>query len=58
MIVNHQVIKDISIVDTYKELDKISIHKKHYVLYVIKIKTDYFDYTVAKRYSEFQKLYE
>ncbi|CAD8159942.1 unnamed protein product [Paramecium pentaurelia] len=58
MIVNHNIIKDISIIETYKEVDKISIHKKHYVNYVIKIKTDYFDYTVAKRYSEFEKLYE
>ncbi|CAD8067944.1 unnamed protein product [Paramecium primaurelia] len=58
MIVNHNVIKDISIVDTYKEIDNISMHKKHFVNYVIKIKTDYFDYTIAKRYSEFEKLYD
>lgn len=58
MIVNHNLIKDVSIIDTYKEDDKISMHKKHYVKYVIKIKTDYFDYTIDKRYSEFEKLYD
>ncbi|CAD8074468.1 unnamed protein product [Paramecium sonneborni] len=58
MIVNHNVIKDISIIDTYKEVDNISMHKKHFVNYVIKIKTDYFDYTIAKRYSEFEKLHD
>lgn len=58
MIVNHNVIKEIQIIDTYKEVDNISMHKKHFVKYVIKIKTDYFDYTIDKRYSEFEKLYD
>lgn len=57
MIVNHKLIRDISIIETFKEKDTVSMHKKHIVNYVIKIKTDYFDYTIPKRYSEFEKMY-
>jgi hypothetical protein len=52
------MVKGIKIVEIYKEDDHESIFKNHIVNYVIEIKTDYFDYTIPKRYSEFEKLYE
>ncbi|CAK75422.1 unnamed protein product (macronuclear) [Paramecium tetraurelia] len=58
LIVDQQMIKAIEIIETFKEEDHGSIYKKHIVNYVIQIKTDYFDYTIPKRYSEFEKLHE
>ncbi|CAD8152427.1 unnamed protein product [Paramecium pentaurelia] len=58
LIVDQQMIKQIEIVEIFKEEDHESIYKKHIVNYVIQIKTDYFDYTIPKRYSEFEKLHE
>ncbi|CAD8063378.1 unnamed protein product [Paramecium sonneborni] len=58
LIVDQQMIKQIEIIEIFKEEDHESIYKKHIVNYVIQIKTDYFDYTIPKRYSEFEKLHE
>ncbi|CAD8064158.1 unnamed protein product [Paramecium sonneborni] len=58
LIVNHHMIKEIGIIKIYKEEDRTSILKNHIVNYVIQIKTDYTDYTIPKRYSEFEKLYD
>ncbi|CAD8051047.1 unnamed protein product [Paramecium primaurelia] len=58
LIVNNHMIKDIGIIKIFKEEDRESIFKNHIVNYVIQIRTDYFDYTIPKRYSEFEKLYE
>lgn len=58
MILTHNVIKSIHIINTIKEKDTKSLTKKHIVNYVIEIKTDYFDYQINKRYKEFASLYE
>ncbi|CAD8142337.1 unnamed protein product [Paramecium pentaurelia] len=58
LIVNNHMIKDIGIIKIFKEEDRESIFKNHIVNYVIQIRTDYFDYTIPKRYSEFEKLYD
>ncbi|CAD8067274.1 unnamed protein product [Paramecium sonneborni] len=58
LIVDQEMIKQIEIIEIFKEEDHESIYKKHIVNYVIQIKTDYFDYTIPKRYSEFEKLHE
>ncbi|CAK76035.1 unnamed protein product (macronuclear) [Paramecium tetraurelia] len=58
LIVDQQMIKQIEIIEIFKDEDHESIYKKHIVNYVIQIKTDYFDYTIPKRYSEFEKLHE
>ncbi|KAM3134970.1 hypothetical protein pb186bvf_012970 [Paramecium bursaria] len=58
LIKTHNVIKNINIVNTIKEKDTQSINKNHIVIYVIEIRTDYFDYQVYKRYKEFLTLYE
>ncbi|CAK65733.1 unnamed protein product (macronuclear) [Paramecium tetraurelia] len=58
LIVNNHMIKEIRIVKIFKEEDRESIFKNHIVNYVIQIRTDYIDYTIPKRYSEFEKLYE
>lgn len=57
MIVTHNVIKRIQIVNIVKEKDTKSLTKKHVVNYVIQIGTDYFDYQILRRYKEFAVLY-
>ncbi|CAD8057968.1 unnamed protein product [Paramecium primaurelia] len=58
LIVNNHIIKEIGIINFFKEEDRESIFKNHIVNYVIQIRTDYIDYTIPKRYSEFEKLYD
>ncbi|CAD8068071.1 unnamed protein product [Paramecium sonneborni] len=58
LIVNNHMIKEIRIIKIFKEEDRESILKNHIVNYVIQIRTDYIDYTIPKRYSEFEKLYD
>ncbi|CAK73244.1 unnamed protein product (macronuclear) [Paramecium tetraurelia] len=58
LIVNNNMIKEIRIINVFKEEDRESIFKNHIVNYVIQIRTDYIDYTIPKRYSEFERLYD